>query len=243
MKSNHSFSSSSIFLSLAITLLFTTSLNAQKEVVKAKFLQRQKRGIFTGISMGYHQGDYLVSRSEMVPANLLNSISGVTGMQSMGFNLNLIGNIRLNNRLDLRLFPGFSFEQCSVQYDPAIHSVGSDFRVPTYSSVYFDLPIQLRYTLTPRCKSPLYLMGGYKYQYDMESYKRAPYLQLLTPTDGVLEGGVGIKFICPYFMFCPELKFSQGLWNRANSNSYSPAAASYEVIHTRVVTLSLIFEG
>ena len=73
--------------------------------------------------------------------------------------------------------------------------------------------------------------------------RQAKELIKISPHDFQLEVGLGIQFFFQYFIFAPEIKFSQGLGNTLIYNNELNESRVLEKVLSRAFTISFVFEG
>ena len=93
-----------------------------------------------------------------------------------------------------------------------------------------------------------FIVGGMKYAYDVQSNarfqgERFKDLFRTSAHDFALEVGAGLQFFFPYFIFSPEIKFSQGIDNILIFNKDLDRVKIIERIFTRSLTFSIHLEG
>lgn len=131
--------------------------------------------------------------------------------QNFGFNVGVLGSLKLCKWADLRVNPSLSFGSKHIYYSNiADGSVESQDMKSTYIGVPVDLKLG-----APRCNNfRPYALVGASVQYDLTSGKHT---QLRAkPLQGFLEAGMGCEVYMPFFKFIPELKFCFGLGNVLN---------------------------
>jgi len=94
----------------------------------------------------------------------------------------------------------------------------------------------------------VYVLGGVKYTYDVASNARireeqAKRIIRISPHDFSLEVGAGCQFFFPFFIFSPELKYSQGIGNILIYNPKLSQSSVLEKVYSRTFTISVHFEG
>ena len=92
----------------------------------------------------------------------------------------------------------------------------------------------------------VFIVGGIKYDYDISNKSRTKKfssLIKLSPHDFQAEIGAGMQFFFPYFIFSPEIKFSQGLNNILIYNGANSESSILEKILSRAFIISFNFEG
>jgi hypothetical protein len=169
------------------------------------------------------------------------SIKIIDGLGGSGFNVGIVSNLKMGNYFDFRFLPTLSFAEKRIKY-----------QYPGYSnnrkveSVFVELPFQFRYKSEPYHDVRLFLLAGLKYSFDVASdsrTKQAETLVRIAPSDFAFETGVGFQIFLPFFIFSPELKFSQGMGNTLIYNKNLSESTILEKILSRTFTISLHFEG
>ncbi len=215
--------------------------------IKAKdnynYLDFQKKAYYFGISLGLNSSAYQVNKSSNFSAN--DSINIVNGLYRPGFNLHIITNLKIGEYFDFRFLPGFSFTERIFEYKVGD---GSDLTTKSIESVFLEMPFLLRFKSEPYKDKRMFLLAGVKYDFDVASNSRAAkdkaqFLVQVSPHDFSVEVGAGIQFFFPYFIFSPEIKFSQGL---GNVHIYKDELIESNVLDnvlSRMISISFNFEG
>jgi hypothetical protein len=94
----------------------------------------------------------------------------------------------------------------------------------------------------------VFVLAGAKYTYDVASNagirpEQANRILRISPHDYSVEVGAGCQFFFPFFIFSPEVKYSQGIGNILIYNSKLAQSTVLEKIYSRTFTISLHFEG
>jgi Outer membrane protein beta-barrel domain len=208
------------------------------------YLDFQRRSYYFGITLAYNQSNYKIFRSKNFLPNVNDSIAGLEGLKGPGFNLQIISNLKIGEDFDIRFLPGFSFSERSVSFDPT--KKGATDYVKAIESVFVELPFHVRYKSAPYHDKRLFVMGGVKYSYDIQSKSRARTISnnlKISPSDFQFEVGAGIQMFFPYFIFSPEIKFSHGLGNVLIYQNGLPQSTVIEKLMSQTFTISLHFEG
>jgi hypothetical protein len=109
-----------------------------------------------------------------------------------------------------------------------------------------EMPFQARYKSAPFHDTRLFVIGGVKYSFDVASDSRsrqAETLVKIAPNDFAFELGAGIQMFLPYFIFSPEIKFSQGFNNILIFDKNLQESSIIDKVLSRTFTLSFHFEG
>jgi hypothetical protein len=131
-----------------------------------------------------------------------------------GFQVSIVSDLRLGDRLSLRFLPGITFGSRSVFfYEKSADTASTLISKQTVESNFLDFPLLLKYKSRRVNNYRPYLIGGVNTRYDMAARKDydddGPWIRL-EPLDFYAEFGFGIDFFLQYFKFSPELKVSVG---------------------------------
>lgn len=125
---------------------------------------------------------------------------------SPGFNVCVLGDLRLHENVNLRLSPGIMFGAATI----VMREVGSGVEErQTMRSAYITLPLDVKLSGWRMRNARPYITGGAMGAFRI-GRQRAEALQL-TGGDAYLTVGLGCDFYLPYFKLIPELKFCFGL--------------------------------
>jgi Outer membrane protein beta-barrel domain len=161
-----------------------------------------------------------------------------------GFNLGLIGNLKLTNFIDLRFVPSLSFAEKNIEYEYNIP--GDSTLNKTIESIYMHLPLQLKFKSDRIKNFRFYGLTGGKFDYDLaanaRSHRTDEFLKV-SPVDFGYEIGVGFEFFYPNFIFSPEIKLSQGLTNQLYPDHHIELSNAIQNLYTRMIVISIHLEG
>lgn len=231
---------------LAIAACFTSlSLNAQHGAGNYNFRDFQTKPYYFGLTLGYNSSNYqLFHSSEFI---LNDSFAVAKGKAGPGFNVSIVTNLKIGEHFDFRFLPGFSFAERSIMFEKTSTN-GTGSTINRIESVFVQAPFHVRFKSDPFHDMRMFVIGGVKYTYDVASNARvrrdqAKTLIKISPHDYAVEFGAGVQFFFPFFIFSPEVKFSQGI---SNILIYNPALEQSRVLEkvlSRTFTISLHFEG
>lgn len=197
-----------------------------------------------GYSLGLNMMDFVVRPSDAFLSSF-DSIYAVEVGRFVGFNINMISNLRLATYLDVRFMPGLTFGQRDIEYK---YIKNGQFRKHTMmiESTFLDFPLLLKYRAHRINNFRPFLIGGVNPRIDLASQKKIkpedrPKIRLKR-FDAYYELGVGVDFFLEYFMFGIELKSSWGLFNII---SYDDTEYSqyFKKLNSHMMVLSFHFEG
>ena len=204
--------------------------------------------IHFGFMVGLNTMDFGFKRPAPGPADIL---FADMSRPNPGFQVSIVSDLRLGNRLSLRFLPGITFGSRTLSfYEYPANSGSSPISDPqTVESNFLDFPLLLKYKSRRVNNYRPYLIGGLNMRYDMAARKDydsdGPYVRL-TPMDFYAEFGFGIDFFLQYFKFSPELKVSVGfrdvlVHDPAGGGNYK-YANSINKLNSYVVMLCFYFE-
>ena len=208
------------------------------------YLDFNKRNYYFGITLAYNKSDYRIFKSKNFLPGANDSIAAIEGIKGPGFNLQIVSNLKIGENFDIRFLPGFSFAERRIEYDPLRKNVKNVER--PIESVFVELPFHVRYKSAPYYDKRLFIMGGIKYTYDIQSKSRSRTVLntlKIAPSDFQVEMGAGIQMFFPYFIFSPEIKFSHGIGNILIFQNGQRESSVIEKLMSRTFTISLHFEG
>lgn len=231
------------FFLLAFGLLAAAQLSAQhNRNGNYNYLDFQAKPYYFGITLGYNSSDFRIFHSKNFILN--DSFSRAESVTGPGFNLGIVTNLKIGEYFDIRFLPTLSFGERNIRY--TLPGENARSLVRRVESVFVELPFHARYKSAVYHDFRLFVIGGFKYSFDVASDSRtrqAAGIVKIAPTDFALEIGTGIQFFFPYFIFSPEIKVSQGLNNVLIFNSALEQSSIIEKVLSRTFTLSFHFEG
>ncbi len=227
-------------------LILSASISTQAQIFNLNNFD--KNLLHYGISIGYLQSKFTVQYTEN--ESVQENIMGVTSYYIPGFHISIIGDLRLNEYMNLRLIPGISFVDRTLKYSLSESYISNNYnpdRERRVESVYGDLPLELKIRAQRWRNFRPYVIGGIRYGFDFASLKNNKNkddqsIIRLSPSDFSYTMGVGFDFYFPYFKFAIELKMGFGLVNlKIPDETYY--TRSIEKINSRSFTLSITVEG
>ncbi len=219
-------------------LCFTTS-NAQIRGTY-NYLDFASKPYYFGITLAYNSSSFNAIQSSQF--FLSDSLRGVEGTYGGGFNLGIVTNLKIGQHFDFRFLPTLSFTDRNLQYTTASGGL-IDKRI---ESVFFEMPFHVRYKSQPYKDLRVFVVSGVKYSFDVASKSRTRRDETsirIAPTDFAVEFGAGVQFFFPYFIFSPELKYSQGITNGLIYNPDVEYSTVLDKVLSRTFTISFHFEG
>lgn len=161
-----------------------------------------------------------------------------------GFSVGVLGEMRLNKHLALRLSPTMHFGQRHLRFHEQVSGKDS---TQNLKSIYMTLPISLKFSAPRYNNFRPYFLTGVAPALDLTGHKHQPIYT--KPFDCFLEIGMGCDIYLPFFKLIPELKFSFGLLDVLKKNrtdlideSMLKYTRSVDKARSKMITLTLYFE-
>ena len=228
---------------LIVLLAFPFSGQAQYNKGNHNYKAFQDKAYYFGLTFGYNHSNFQLAHSQRF---ILNDSFNITeGLGGPGLNVSMVTNMKLGEYFDFRFLPGFSFVGRKFFYVSTNDEIE---QVRDIESVLIQAPFQVRFKSDPFHDMRVFVLAGAKYTYDVASNARirreqANRIIRISPHDFSVEFGAGCQFFFPFFIFSPELKYSQGIGNILIYNSKLSQSTVLEKVLSRTFTISLHFEG
>ncbi len=214
--------------------------------VKAQFNVTEYENRFSikpyhfGISLAYNTSDYKISFSDQFINH--DSILVAESTNGPGFNVGIIANLRIGKYFDLRFIPGISFAEKNLNYTYKDASESQQ----TIESIYLNFPFDVKFKSAAYKDMKVYVIGGAQYLYDLGSNataRNAQDLVKIRAADIAIDYGLGMEFYFPYFIFSPEVKISNGIYNLHIVDPNLQESNILDKVFSRTLTFSIHIEG
>jgi hypothetical protein len=165
-----------------------------------------------------------------------------------GFNVGLIGNLRLNEYFDIRFEPGLSYTQRNLTWDDPRLTTSFD-RLREVKSTYIHFPLLLKFSAVRTGNIKPYLIGGVSRTLNFDAQEKVKddnitgdRFRMKTWTNN-WEIGAGIDIYFEYFKFSPSIRgvfsFEDELVRDNDPNS--PYTGNIASMKTRGVFVNFAF--
>jgi hypothetical protein len=186
---------------------FTLGLN------QMLFTLKPASDLRTRVFSSYQTPDLTVDSSMLLAVN---------STPTMGFNIGIVGDLRMGRSFNLRFVPDLAFGERYVNYSilgyehdgtTSLIDVKKDV-----GSVFVDFPLTVKYKSKRHNNMLAYLVGGAQYSLDIASNARKrdtgeQIVVKLKKNDVYALVGVGFDFYNPWFKLGVELKMAYGLFD------------------------------
>jgi len=235
-----------MFRSLLIALLALLSLNVNAQRRKMNMPEHDDKAYYFGLTFGLNFSQYRIKYSQSFVDQ--DTFKSIQPRLSPGFNLGLMGNLKLSKFIDLRFIPSLSFAEKRIvtAYNTFRQDAADSSVDRSIESIYVHLPLQLKLKSDRLKNFRFYGMIGGKIDYDLAANaasRRTDEWIKVSPLDIGYELGVGFEFYYPNFIFSPEIKLSQGLSNQLHKDNGVPLTNAIQTLNTRMFVISIHLEG
>lgn len=203
-----------VYRSLVSSLLFAFVLAVaaqERKVQNRPYIDQRK--FHYGFLFGLHMQDIELENNGYIDPETGEQWYAEIDNYSPGFTVGVMGSLRLNNYLSLRLSPTIHFGQKHAVYHEQKNGADS---TQVFKSTYISLPLDLKFAAPRYNNFRPYLLTGVNPMVDLTTRKHDALR--LKPFDLYLEVGMGCDIYLPYFKLVPELKFCFGLLDIIHKN-------------------------
>ena len=226
-----------------IILLFFLLLGSSKifaQVEKMNNAEFDDKRYYFGISLGLNTAQYKVSQSKYFVDN--DTVMDITPLWRPGFQLGIMGNLKLSNFIDIRTIPSFMLREKALRFKMQ----NNKEILSSFESILFSLPFEFKFKSDRQTNFRFYVCAGGKLDYDFNANtksRREDQIIRIKPIDYGYNLGLGFEFYFANFIFAPEIKVSNGLGNSLDRNSDEPTNKAIDRITTRMLIISFHIEG
>lgn len=228
------------FLSLALFVLSTSMLCAQFRKDRIQNIQTFDEHKYTwGYYLGFNNNDFKI--------DLKNNGQDILVDTEVGFNVGLVGDMRINSFLNLRFEPGLHFTRRVLNF-PGFAQDSPD-ATRDVQSTYVHFPLLLKVSAKRLNNFKPFLVGGLSTSINLASDEdskddnTAGVFRLKTNTY-YYELGFGIDFYTEYFKFTPSIRGIFALNDELvrDNDPNSPWTGNIESLKSRGIFINFTFQ-
>lgn len=237
-----------VYVSLILIVLVLVSFETQAQR-RGKSTKEKVEYLSTFDMQTVHWGFYLGFTYNDLNITYKEDDFLVKSVPNLGFNVGLIGDLRLNNNLNLRLEPGLNYNSRILTFVD-IHSTENIEREA--NGTYLHVPLLLQFSANRFNNLRPYIAGGVSYDHNfsgggLESTESSSKLRL-TKNNFMYEVGFGMDFYFHWFKFSPSIR---GIFAMNNEmirdeieelGGYSNWTSPIDYVGTRGIFLRLSFQ-
>ena len=169
--------------------------------------------------------------------------------KSNGFNVGLIGDLRINDFFNLRFEPGLYANQRKLIYPDQDGLNNENDKIREIKSTYIHLPLLIKFSSIRINNFKPYVVGGISSSLNLSSNEKnnddnSNNIFRMKTNSLYYEIGFGIDFYLTYFKFSPSIRgifsFKNELINDNDSNS--PWTSNIENLYSRGLIINFTFE-
>lgn len=223
---------------LLFCLLTGLQLHAQTHIPNMP--EHDSKLYYFGLTFGANYSTFRINNTQSFADN--DTFKKIQPSSGPGFNIGIMGNLRLTKFIDVRFIPALVFAEKKLTFVD-MYNVETQSKV---ESIYMQLPLQLKFKSDRINNFRFYGLIGGKFDYDLASNarsRRQDELLRVKAIDVGAEVGMGFEFFYPNFIFSPEIKISQGFLNSQYKDSQIPLSNTIDAIRTRMIVFSIHLEG
>ena len=235
-----------IFITAFLVVFLINNSIAQKRDVVSYKQNWDEQTIFWGYYLGINKKDFKISyntyTTDPEPKTFINVIS------STGFEVGLIGDIRLHKNINLRLEPGLSSNTKTLTFTNI--QGGKQDSIREINGTYIRIPLLLKFSTNRLYNIRPYVIGGISYDYNFSSNQDNPDDNFdgefrMKKSNFMYEIGVGIDLYLPFFIFSPSIRgvfaINNELVRDNETNGYSQWTGPIDYFGTRGVFIKFAF--
>ncbi|MGB5982837.1 MAG: porin family protein [Nonlabens sp.] len=224
---------------LLLTGLFAYSQGPVREKIRNLDNIDKKRWSW-GYYLGMNTYDYKFDYEEVEPE--------IQTETSLGFNVGLVGDMRINDYFNLRLEPGISFVTRNLTFpDPSLLTEADMTREVT--STYINVPLLLKFSTKRLNNIKPFIVGGVSWSSNLSSNEESPDDNLagqFRQKSNVFnyELGIGIDLYLFYFKFTPSIRGVFAMTDEIvpDADPNSPYTGNVSSMQSRGVFLNFTFQ-
>ena len=226
-----------IFLSFALNSFaqFRSGVFSKDPIINMENWDKQR--VYWGYFLGFNSYDFIFAYK--IPGKEIQVKTGT------GFNVGIVGDLRLGEYLNLRLEPGLYYTERDLYFPDFTESKDILRQV---KSTYINYPLLLKFSALRTGNVRPYLEAGLSYSQNLSSNAKvkddnAEQIFRMKPWTSYYELGFGIDFYLEYFKFTPSIRgvFSLNDELIRDNDPNSPWTSNIESLKTRGVFINFTF--
>jgi hypothetical protein len=226
-------------------ILLLVVINANAQGVKGMFSKDpiinhenfDKQRVYWGYFLGFNFYDYKFDYKNLGPDILVD--------RTTGFNVGLVGDLRLHEYVNLRFEPGLYYTQRNLTF-PGFTKSGDAKR--QVGATYIHFPLLLKFSALRTGNVRPYLLGGVSSTMNLSSNSKSlddnkQEKFRVKPWTQNYELGFGVDLYLEYFKFSPSIRGVFGLGDELirDNDPNSPWTGNVQSMKTRAVLINFTF--
>ena len=197
-----------------------------------------KQRVHWGYFLGFNTYDFKIDYLDTPDVDILVE-------RSTGFNVGLVGNLRLHEHIDLRFEPGLYYSQRNLTFAGYTKKLDAEREV---RSTYIDFPILVKFSSVRIGNIKPYLLGGISATLNLASKSKSLDDNLqqrfrVNPWTQNYQIGFGIDLYLEYFKFSPSIRGVFGLNDELirDNDPNSPWTGNIKSMQSRGIFVNFTF--
>ena len=198
-----------------------------------------KQRVYWGYFLGFNMYDFKIDYKNTPDVDIL--VDGVTG-----FNVGLIGDLRLHEYINLRFEPGLYYTQRNLNYSGF---TDENDALREVKSTYIHFPLLLKFSSERTGNIRPFLVGGLSATLNLSSNSKTKDDNLqerfrVKPWTKNYEIGFGIDLYLEYFKFSPSIRGVFGFNDELirDNDPNSPWTGNIDALKTRAIFINFTFQ-
>ena len=237
------------FLCIICVFLCISTLIAQKKERVEYLPNFDKKQLHFGYYLGLNQKSFKVNFNDSPSSLNAGTDNLVSVEESIGFNIGLVVDYKLNENLNLRFEPGLSSNTKTLTFNnPFIPDTDKD-RIREVPGTYLRMPLLLKFSTNRLDNMRAFVIGGVSYDFNFSSNQDNADDNFqgqfrMKKNNFMYEVGVGVDLYLFYFKFSPSIRGIFAINNEIvpDNNAASPWTGPINYFGTRGVFINFTFE-
>jgi hypothetical protein len=195
-----------------IAFLFANAVHSQYPVVRERLINLpsfDKKPVHYGYFLGVNQYDFKFEYIQNYYKELM--LKDIAVEQQKGFSVGLIGDLRINEYMNLRFEPGLFYNKRDLIYPEYEEFTKENDRYRDIKSTYIHLPLLLKISTKRINNFRPFIVGGFSTDFNLSSNQKnsddnASNVFRVMSQNINYELGLGFDFYLYYFKFSPSLR-------------------------------------
>ena len=154
---------------LIICVLFANQASAQRKIIN--MADHDDKAYYFGLTFGMNFSTYRVKFTQSFAEH--DSFKTINTSSRPGFNLGLMGNLRLNSFVDLRFNPCLAFAEKAFHMEMTDTNGTVSTADRTIEAIYMHMPLQLKFKSDRIYNFRFYALAGGKFDIDLAANARS----------------------------------------------------------------------
>ena len=231
-----------LFLKIILLLFVFNFSFSQAKKVRIENLQNfDKQKLHFGYYLGLNQYNFKIDYKQ-------NPEYSTQMIAELGLNIGLVGDLRINEYLNLRFEPGLHTNKGSIKFNERSNFTKESDTLRSVKSTYVHLPVLLKFSSKRIDNFRPFLLGGISSSLNLSSNQNSPDdnkndVFRLKTFNFYYELGFGIDFYFQYFKFSPSIRGLFSLRNELvpDNDVNSPWTGNLDRLRTRGVFINFTF--